>query len=78
MACPKAGFTPLKIISLVVTGAALVVHITAVAYPAWDEMDVVIYGVKIEARGSLFDFTVVVDESRNAFSPYPDRRDTGM
>jgi hypothetical protein len=86
MACPKTGFTPLKIISLVVAGAALVVHIAAVAYPVWDEIDAGWRGpgsrspisLKIQASGSLLDFTVVKDETNSFFSPIPTMRDISM
>lgn len=88
MKCPKTGFTPMKIISLVVTGGALVVHIAAVAYPVWDEIDTAWRGPKgslsisnskkIQASGSLFDFTMVVDESKNFFPPDPSQIDKSM
>ena len=75
MICSKTGFTPLKVAALVVGGIAIVIHITALAYPEWDGIDVKWYPVpgnnrflKIKFQGSLWDFTYV-DESRQFFSP---------
>lgn len=73
MRCPKTGFTPLKIASLVVGGIAIIVHITAVAYPEWDGIDAQWSPaphapiVPIKAYGSLWDFTLIVDKSHKMF-----------
>ena len=76
-------FTPMKIASLVVGGIAIVTHITAVAYPEWDGIDVTFYPVpgktmfswRIKAQGSLWDLTVV-DPSNHFFIPNKAKRDT--
>ena len=78
----KTRFTPLKIAALVVGGIAIVTHITAVAYPEWDGIDVIWYPVPgntvisltIKAQGSLWDLTVV-DDSNTFFIPNKAKRD---
>ena len=83
MICSKTGFSPLKIAALVVGGIAIVIHITAVAYPEWDGVDVTVYPMagntmffwRIKAQGSLWDLTVV-DPSNNFFIPNKAKRDT--
>ena len=78
MICSKTGFTPLKIAALVVGGIAIVTHITAVAYPEWDGIDVKAWapphraGVPIpskpiKSQGSLWDLTV--DDQYKLFFP---------
>lgn len=74
MKCPKTGFSPLKIASLVVGGIAVITHITAVAYPEWDGIDARWHPsphspmtLPIKAYGSLWDFTIVVDKSHKMF-----------
>ena len=65
MICSKTGFTPLKIAALVVGGIAIVIHITAVAYPEWDGVDAIWYPIPgntmifktIKSQGSLWDVT---------------------
>ena len=78
----KTGFTPLKIAALVVGGIAIVTHITAVAYPEWDGVDVTwtppYPGLKpqtIKSQGSLWDLTVD-DPSLRFFPPNKDVIDT--
>lgn len=82
MRCPVAGFTPLKIAALVVGGIAIIVHITAVAYPEWDGIDVqwrpapgAPIFLPIKAHASLWDLTVT-DKSTKLFSPIREKRDT--
>lgn len=86
MKCPKTGFTPLKIASLVIGGIAIITHITAVAYPEWDGIDAKWrpslhspIALPIKAYGSLWDFTLVKDSSSKFFyKPYAlDKMDTG-
>lgn len=77
---PKTRFTPLKIASLVVGGIAIIVHITAVAYPEWDGIDAIwrpapSAQLPIKAHASLWDLTVT-DKSRKMFSPVREKRDT--
>lgn len=74
MRCPKTGFTPLKIASLVFGGIAIIVHITAVAYPEWDGIDyqwhpspLSSFALPVKAYGSLWDFTLVKDGTRKMF-----------
>lgn len=72
MRCPKTGFTPLKIASLVVGGIAIITHITAVAYPEWDGIDskwfpAPTFPLPVKAYGSLWDFTLIVDGTRKMF-----------
>lgn len=74
MRCPKTGFTPLKIASLVVGGIAIIVHITAVAYPEWDGIDAqwhpsehAPFTLPVKAYGSLWEFTLVKDSTRKMF-----------
>ena len=69
----KTGFTPLKIAALVVGGIAIVTHITAVAYPEWDGVDVAwtppypgFTPKTIKSQGSLWDLTI--DDKSNFFS----------
>ena len=69
----KTGFTPLKIAALVVGGIAIVTHITAMAYPEWDGVDVAwtpypgITPKTIKSQGSLWDLTV--DDPTHFFFP---------
>lgn len=73
MRCPKTGFTALKIASLVVGGMAIIIDITAVAYPVWDGIDVMwsplpqLKKNRVKAYGSLWDFTVVGDPTHKMF-----------
>lgn len=80
----RTGFTPLAVTSLVVGGMAIITHITAVAYPQWDGIDVqwrpvpdAPIALPIQAHSSLWDFNVVTDKSRKFFSPLQHYRDTG-
>ena len=81
MICSKTGFTPLKIAALVVGGIAIVIHITAVAYPEWDGVDVAWAPVqgfppkKITSQGSLWDFNKH-DPSDKFFTPNEAKLDT--
>ena len=80
MICSKTGFSPLKIAALVVGGIAIVTHITAVAYPEWDGIDLImnpspVFSYSITAQGSLWDFTLH-DPTSNFFIPIEAERDT--
>lgn len=67
MRCPKTGFTPLKIASLVVGGITIIIHITAVAYPEWDGINIHTQSQRIQGYGSIWDFTVTEDSTNKFF-----------
>ncbi|XP_062592792.1 uncharacterized protein LOC134254266 [Saccostrea cucullata] len=73
---PKTGCTPLRLTTLVVSGIAFIVHIAAVAYPVWDQINatwkpnpMMPVGLKIQASGSLWDFNVTIDQTLSFFPP---------
>lgn len=80
----RTGFTPLVVTSLVDGGMAIITHITAVAYPQWDGIDVqwrpvphAPIALPIQAHSSLWDLTVVTDKSKKFFYRFQQYSDTG-
>lgn len=64
-------FRHMALITLFVGGIAIITHITAVAYPEWDGIDIHWEAKgkseQIQAYGSIWDFTVTKDSTNKFF-----------